>query len=139
MTGRNRALTRAARIDTSRMSSASVVSASIRTRSAPNPFTTRTPATDSSTTVDSCACSDWTASTAGWMAFEKRRAVRLMKGNGTRVTRASSGSVMRSTTETPAIRARWESVSGSITTNIWTWLRSLDIRLINCPVCAVSW
>ena len=138
ITGRNRARTLAARIDTSRMSSASVVRASIRTRSAPKPFTTRTPATDSSTTVDSWACSDCTARTAGWIAFENRRAVRLMKGRAPNVTSASNGSVTTSTTATPVMRATWEIVSGSITTNICTWFRSLDIRLINCPVCAVS-
>ena len=51
--------------ETSRMSSASVLRASIRTRSAPKPLTTRTPAIDSSTTVDNWACSACTASTAG--------------------------------------------------------------------------
>ncbi len=116
------------------MSSASVRSLSDCTRSAPNPLITRTPAIVSSTTVASCACSACTASTAGWIAAENRLAVTLTNGSGASATSASNGSVRNRITTTPATRAKFEIVSGIITTNACTWLRSLDERLINWPV-----
>ena len=120
------------------MSSASARNLSDCTCSAPNPLITRTPAIVSSTTVASCACSDCTANTAGWIADENLVAVMLTSGSGASATRARNGSVMNKMTTTPATRARFEIVSGIITTNACTWLRSLDERLISCPVWARS-
>ena len=107
--------------------------------SAPNPLTTRTPPTDSSTTVARSACSACTASTAGWIASENLRPATLTSGRGARATTASNGSVMNRITATAAIIARFDRVIGIITTKVWIWLRSLDERLISWPVCARSW
>ena len=131
--------TRAAPIDSRWMSSASTRSLAACTGSAPKPFTTRTPATLSSTTVASCACSACTASTAGWMVREKRWASRLTSGSGASATRASSGCEVSSTTITAITIASCEVVIGIITTKPWICSRSLDARLISCPVWVRSW
>ena len=44
-----------------------------------------------------------------------------------------------STTPTTVINATFDSVSGIITTNAWIWFRSLEARLMSCPVWARSW
>ncbi len=137
--GRYFARIRAALIDSRWMSSASRRSFAACTLSAPNPFTTRTPPTVSSTTVARSACSACTARTAGWIASENRRPATFTSGSGARATSASSGSVTNRITATARIIAAFDNVMGIITTKFWIWLRSLDDRLISWPVCARSW
>ncbi len=121
------------------MSSASVRSRADWTASAPKPLTTRTPPTVSSTTVASSACSACTASTAEWIECENRRPAMLTKGNGASAISASFQSVTKRIAETAMIIERFDIVIGIMTTNDWIWLRSLDERLISCPVWARSW
>ena len=129
--GRKLLRMRAACSDSRWMSSASTLNFAACTPSAPKPFTTRTPATLSSTTVASCACSACTASTAGWMLREKRWARRFTSGSGARATRASSGCEVSSTTTTATTIANCEVVMGIITTKPWICSRSLEARLIS--------
>ena len=98
------------------MSSASISRRAACTGSAPKPLMTRTPVTVSSTTVANWACSAWTASTAGWMRWEKRRAVQLTNGSGASATSARIGSVMNSTTVTAVMSAIFDIVNGIMTT-----------------------
>ncbi len=121
----------AALIDAVWMSSASLRSRADWTSSAPNPFTTRTPPTVSSTTVANSACSIWTCSTAPWIECENRRPAMFTNGSGARAMRASCQSVRNRMTDTAMIIEKFEIVMGIITTNDWIWLRSLDERLIS--------
>ena len=136
MAGRNRALILAARSETSRIASASRPSLPACTPCAPNPFTTRTPDTDSSTTVASAACLAWTAITAGWILWLNRRAETLTKGSGANAMTASSGSLLSSRIRIATSWNRLLIVNGIITTNACNCCRSLDARLISCPVWA---
>ena len=122
---------RAASSETRWMSSASPRSLVAWTPSAPKPLITRTPLTDSSTTVASSACSAWIARTAGWIRREKRWASTLTSGSGASAIRASSGCDEISSTTTAATIARFDSVSGIITTKAWICSRSLDALLIS--------
>ena len=81
----------AARSDAVRTSSASRVNVASCTCSAPKPFTTRTPDTVSSTTVDTSAASAWTASTAGWIRAENRLASTLTIGSGEQCAEGQQG------------------------------------------------
>ena len=63
------------------------------TASAPKPFTTRTPATVSSTTAASSADSCWMPITDGWRRREKRVARTFRNGRAPRASRVSSGSI----------------------------------------------
>ena len=138
MAGRNRLRMLAALRDTALMSSASLRSFSNCTLSVPRPFTTRTPDTLSSTTLASCACSFCTASTAGWIRLENLLDATLMNGNGANATIASRQSVNPRISVTATSWATLLNVIGIITTNCCTCCRSLEARLINCPVCVRS-
>ncbi len=62
----------------------------------------------------------------------------LTNGNGANATSANFQSVATRIAETAMIIEKFDSVIGIITTNDWIWLRSLDERLISCPVWARS-
>ena len=137
--GRNALRTLADCSETRRMSSASTLRRAAVTASAPKPLTTRTPLTASSTTVASWACSACTASTAGWMRREKRVASTFNNGSGASAMSASSGCCTARMTTIVATIIRFEAVIGIITTKPWICSRSLEARLISCPVWVWSW
>ena len=131
MAGRKRRRTPAACSEADRTSSACWPKRADCTGSAPKPFTTRTPETVSSTTVARSAERVCTAITAGWMRWENRLARMFTSGSGTSAHSASSGLSTSRMTATPAARARFEMVSGIMTTNICTCCRSLLARLMS--------
>ena len=101
------------------------------TGSAPKPFTTRTPATVSSTTAASSADSCWMPITAGCSRREKRVASTLRNGRLPRASTVSTGSVRNRMTVTASTVTPLEIVSGIITTNAWICWRSVLARLIS--------
>ena len=113
------------------MSSASVRNRFAVTSWAPKPLMTRTPLTLSSTTVASWACSCCTATTAGWMRREKRVASTFRNGSGASAMSASIGCCTKRMTTMADTMARFDAVTGIITTNPWICSRSLEARLIN--------
>ena len=59
-------------------------------------------------------------------------------GNGASATAARSGSEKNKTATTPKTMVTCDAKMGMLTTKPWTCIRSLDARLINCPVCVLS-
>ena len=113
--GRYRARTRVATIDWSYTPSASRRNRSACTTSAPKPFTTRTPATLSSTTDASSADSCWIPITAGCRRVPKRLASTFINGSDPSASTVSTGSIVMRITVTAATVTPLEIVSGIIT------------------------
>ncbi len=135
----NRARTPAARIEASYTSSASALSRCACRRSAPNPFTTRTPDTVSSTTVESSPSSCCNVMTSGWMREEKTLAATLSNGSAPSASSASPAFVTSRMTATESTVSPLAIARGMNTRKNWICWRSPVARAMTWPVWDASW
>ena len=129
--GTKRARIRAVSIDWPNRSWAAPSSRCACVCSAPNPLTTRTPATLSSTTSASAADSRCTPSAAGCSRVEKRLANTLSIGRLPTARIVSRQSMRSIKTVAPIVVSRFAQVSGIITTKLTICCRSVLARLIS--------
>ena len=87
--------------------------ASVWPCSAPKPFTTRMPATDSSTTAASSADSCWMAMAGTWRRLEKRLPIQLRNGRPPSASTVRTGSMKARITATAATVTTLEMVRGT--------------------------